>query len=161
MLKDLTNGSGAYSLVVKHSLERSRVQIPLGILLIKNEIMITEDYVSFETAKLLKEKGFNECFCDKSYYANEQIDVKHNIDNHFEEICLAPTFQMAMKWLREVHNIDIDILSRWSLTPEYHVCEYRYRLHYSNAPSYDINQMFNTHEEAAEIAIKYCLTNLI
>ena len=23
--------------------------------------MITEDYVGFETAKLLKEKGFNEC----------------------------------------------------------------------------------------------------
>jgi hypothetical protein len=30
------------------------------ITFIKNKVMITEDYVSFEVAKLLEENGFNE-----------------------------------------------------------------------------------------------------
>ena len=47
---------------------------------------ITEDYVSFETAKLLKEKGFNEP-CLKEYYingylSNVSIEARYNtIDN--------------------------------------------------------------------------------
>ena len=32
--------------------------------------MITEDYVSFETAKLLKEKGFEDDFCHTAYDCN-------------------------------------------------------------------------------------------
>ncbi len=96
--------------------------------------MITEDYVSFETAKLLKEKGFSE-FCFKCY----GVAVLHNgADISFDEECdlkdygredeieyvegdrlydygcnnrdkdakvwAAPTLWVAMKWLREVHN---------------------------------------------------------
>lgn len=58
--------------------------------------MITEDYVSFNTAKLLKEKGFDEeC---QQYYG----DYKYS----------CPTLQMAMKWLREVHNLFI-FISTW------------------------------------------------
>jgi len=124
--------------------------------------MITEDYVSFEVAKLLKEKGFDgDTSC---YYTpdNEKRWVyQHYHDFDKKDRIECPTLQMAMKWLREVHKIDIDITSRWNLTPEYHICEYRYRLHYSNAPSHDINQKFNTYEESCEEAIKYCLENLI
>lgn len=67
--------------------------------------MITEDFCSFEVAKLLKEKGFNEpCY---SYYDYER-KVQH-IDLPVETCdmilesneYLAPTHQMAMKWLRK------------------------------------------------------------
>ena len=127
--------------------------------------MITEDYVSFEVAKLLKEKGFD-VPCDSYYFTgNNQLqiafDFEHDWNNTWEHAYTRPTHKTAMKWIREVHKIDIDITGRLSLTPEYHICEYRYRLHYSNAPSHDINQKFKTYEEAVEEAIKYCLENLI
>ena len=105
--------------------------------------MMTEDYVSFETAKLLKEKGFKE-FCFKCY----GVAVLHNgADISFDEECelkdegreneieyveggrlydygcnnrdkdakawAAPTLWVAMKWLREVHHWHIFVIPRW------------------------------------------------
>ena len=70
--------------------------------------MITEDYVSFETAKLLKEKGFN-WNTDKQFNL-DKIVGDYNITDRSrypERYLDAPTLQMAMKWLREVHNLHI------------------------------------------------------
>jgi hypothetical protein len=133
--------------------------------------MITEDYVSFDTAKLLKEKGFD-CCCRVWYaeytsqyetekYISIQFDNHNKFDENYKFVCFAPTLQMAMKWLRKVHNIDIDIQSYWKIKPKYHIHGYKYRLHYNNAPNHDINQSFNSYEQACEAAIKYCLKNLI
>ena len=134
--------------------------------------MITEDYVSFETAKLLKEKGFNEK-CRGGYHS--EFDDNDNsvimleewmaqlYNNDFEDetfLCSAPTHQMAMKWLREVHNIvcNIDIESRnfyyYSIFIIRSSIEAQYQLT-SQKP------YFETYEEACEAAIKYCLENLI
>ena len=73
--------------------------------------MITEDYVSFETAKLLKEKGFDS-ECHSHYYACHRPDgsVQYHIAEIYslkslKDFYLAPTLQMAMKWLREVHKL--------------------------------------------------------
>ena len=52
-------------------------------------IMITEDYCSFEVAKLLKEKGFD-------YKGFDYIDFEGEVIRQDR-----PTHQMAMKWLRE------------------------------------------------------------
>lgn len=66
--------------------------------------MITEDYISFETAKLLKEKGFG--FYCSTYYTlhGEVCEIGKS-----QEINIAPrpTLQMAMKWLRKVHKIGV------------------------------------------------------
>ena len=111
---------------------------------------ITEDYVSFETAKLLKEKGFNEP-CLKQYYnngelSNVSIEAKYNtIDNQVS----APTLQMAMKWLREVYDIDISIIPIRSHK------EYLPRIE-SATISHDAIP-WRKYEEACEAAIKYCL----
>lgn len=75
--------------------------------------MIIEDYVSFETAKLLKEKGFSEeCHYAYHYYTNQPFYHRKMNDFNGEkyrglkyEWYSAPTLQMAMKWLREVHHI--------------------------------------------------------
>lgn len=121
--------------------------------------MITEDYVSFETAKLLKEKGFNwECI---SYYVVDEPNyVKYSFleetNSTWESrCCSAPTIQMAMKWLREVHNIAIET--------EWEHLWYAYIKPMTSKPSEeDYYQCESSkYEEACEAAIRYCLENLI
>lgn len=136
--------------------------------------MITEDYVSFETAKLLKEKGFDcrrsdisamynedgEFFslstADRYYYDYEDFDDKDYI---------APTLQMAKKWLRKVHNlhcaVDYDFVLGWycQITSLKETVEYDYEEMKHYHPEKDNG--FSSPEEACEAAIKYCLENLI
>ena len=78
--------------------------------------MIQEAYVSFETAKLLKEKGFDEeCWYwyeEDGYFnaSNDDYGFQSNSDHISNDfICSAPTLQMALRWLREVHHIFIEI----------------------------------------------------
>ena len=144
--------------------------------------MITEDYVSFETAKLLKEKGFNEkcisvyhdgelqlvsslgIFCGEGY--GEQILTYTNSECEWSPIMIsAPTLQMAMKWLREVHNlhcsVDYDYVLGWycQITSLKETVEYDYEEMKRYHP--EIDNGFSSSEKACEAAIKYCLENLI
>jgi hypothetical protein len=144
--------------------------------------MITEDYVSYKTAKLLKEKGFDEkciavyhdgelqlvsslgIFSSKGY--GEQILTYTNSECEWSPIMIsAPTIQMTMKWLREVHNVFIDISSRFSKNADKDVC-FSYsckKLINTYRSSYEIIEdgEWLNYEEACEAAIKYCLENLI
>lgn len=115
---------------------------------------ITEDYVSYEVAKLLKEKGFDKDWVDGS------IEKYLNGTEGYS----LPTLATAMKWLREVHNI--------SVRPRYdEVEDEEERLWYvwffdilSMKPYktlVEIEQGYSTYEEACEAAIKYCLEHLI
>ena len=131
--------------------------------------MIKEDYVSFEVAKLLKDKGFNwECI---GYYVDDEpYDVKYSFCGETNSTwesrcCSAPTLQTAMKWLREVHNIGI-FPSTYTITnskgsKEEHV----YGSAIVNLITFDLmcdDIMPNSsYEQACESAIKYCLENLI
>ena len=73
--------------------------------------MITEDYVSFETAKVLKENRFESEDCFAFYNEDGELRFAQTFSDiaEFDEetSILAPTIQMAMKWLREEHNIDL------------------------------------------------------
>ena len=131
--------------------------------------MITEDYVSFETAKLLKEKGFDEsismvymsygdlCKCNR-YDSIRNSDYNDITKNYFEYT--APTLQMAMKWLREkgiyitIIYGDYPSLNKVFWTPQIDSLE-GFNLPDSFYKEYD------KYEEACEAAIKYCLENLI
>lgn len=134
---------------------------------------ITEDYVSFETAKLLKEKGFNAEI--DTYYSPEckfkiwcPNGLKSYLDNKGTETlwwkCIAPTLQMAIKWLREVHKIYIEIniriiLGQWS---GYDISIYTTDNDgFLNKKIPIILKDNTSYEEACEEAIKYCLENLI
>lgn len=83
-------------------------------------IMIEEQFVSFDTAKLLKDVGFDiPCrgiyVTDRTgYYKFREYDNKQTIDDlcwdtddGFQYEYLAPTQSLAAKWLRGVHKIDI------------------------------------------------------
>ena len=123
--------------------------------------MITEDYVSFETAKLLKEKGFDES-CYQKYDNEGYLSFNHvgyiNDEKPCADFCaLAPTHQMAMKWLREIYGIDIVIeISDPAVKDRKYYCV----IWDKNNDSY-ILDLFNSYEEACEAAIKYSLENLI
>ena len=126
--------------------------------------MITEDYVSFETAKLLKEKGFDESTIMR-YDSNGEIssDGRYGHYNSLKkfDFISAPTLQMAMKWLREVHNLEI--YPSHDNFQEHHSWWfdiYKFSKGYSGIP-YESNSIYPTYEEACEAAIRYCLENLI
>lgn len=124
--------------------------------------MIREDYVSFETAKLLKEKGFDECtICSFDKDGNPKDILRPFIESDGD--VRKPTLQMAMKWLREVHNYDVSICLDSYVEPydnQYYIVIRRRKDEYEEiSPCEQV--YFDTYEEAAEAGIKYCLENLI
>ena len=124
-----------------------------------------EELVSFETAKLLKEKGFDEVWCNHIYCIgyntipedNEllECDWRNNVKGQFH-LALAPTQSLAQKWLREKHNIHVEIYRNasgwgWILTTTN-----------TGSTLLEINNdiFFDTYEEALEEGLKEGL-NLI
>ena len=127
--------------------------------------MITEDYVSYKVAKLLKEKGFNEpC-----------TELNKILFKEGEKPALVITHQKAMKWLREVHQLHISV----DVSPIYgkvkdekgrNTCGLLY-WHYMASGEW-VNEKYNpnqksfvvsakSYEEAVETALCYTLENLI
>lgn len=129
--------------------------------------MITEDYCSYEVAKLLKEKGFNwDCI---TYYVdskpnNVQYSMLFENNTSWEErCCSAPTHQMAMKWLREKYNIYINIQPDFPSDKDYKMCWLwsTNTLHENCISMEGYGCYIETYEEAVEAALKYTLENLI
>ena len=128
--------------------------------------MITEDYVSFETAQLLKEKGFNEeCF---ALYNPDGMLIQSGIRlnniqvGRVEGSYSAPTLQMAMKWLRKEHNLVIkveliDYLEHGEVWL-YSVFE-RKTIKRLTGKGEDFTE--HSYEEACDAAVKYCLENFV
>ena len=140
--------------------------------------MITEDYVSFETARLLKEKGFPQEYdiYHSMVYNEEDYEDEYEVQRMVLETrlvkagtlssypvgvpepkCYCPTHQMVMKWLREVHKVNIEI--HYNRFGE----NYKYLIIYKPEVRDDIRSLgvYYSYEQACEAAIKYCLENLI
>ena len=127
-----------------------------------------DQLISFKTAKIAKEKGFDIFTSFMNFYnsnnkfeerLHENLDEDSNsdfcpgfiinnpamYDNKYyptEVYYSAPTQSLLQKWLREVHTIDIAIK---------HATYYRYLLHgsyYPDNPNYCGG--FKTYEEALE-----------
>ena len=128
--------------------------------------MITEDYVSFEIAKLLKKKGFNED-CYTCYLIDEiqHYDYKSRNRDLIEGVISAPTLQMARKWLRKVHNIHIESLCPVVDTTDepmtYNVVISDLRNHCLAFDTPLNDKEYDTYEQACEAACIYALKNLI
>lgn len=129
-----------------------------------------EDFISFEIAKTLKEKGFPQkpdYFNYSNYYdwdglrkihslTNESVwfDPKISIDN----IYFAPTISQVLKWLRNEKKIHIGFgyspRKKWR-----HVIMYMDDRFY-NKPTVTVDGFLKI-EQAALAGIKYVLDNLI
>lgn len=151
--------------------------------------MITEDYVSFETAKLLKEKGFDEpvrMYFNKYNYPSdnaiqnikkitgkdmEQIEVHslfnaedepffNSLQGKDENLFAFPTLQMAMKWLRIEKGIAVIPIISSILDNEKFLWDIEIVVAKTN-DTYSQGWIYENQESACEAAIKYCLENLI
>ena len=74
---------------------------------------MTEEIVKYETAKLAGKKGFKILVDDAYFMANDNGEITLGLSNYDEPIygeIKAPTQSLLQKWLREIHNIDVDVV---------------------------------------------------
>lgn len=141
--------------------------------------MTQEEYVTYETAKLLKEKGFT-VDTTQDYWKIGPDGVKYfmssigaytsDINNQYAYYRPAdsypcPTQQMAMRWLREEHDLHIMLQPEDWIYPEEvaHITGWGWSIFKGRPFDCLYAHMYreDTYEEAAEKAIQYCLENLI
>ena len=120
-----------------------------------------EQLISFETAKLAKEKGFipSDGITCKSYLQDGRVgyqtiwdlDLKHAF---LEDHIIAVTQSLLQKWLREKYDIDISIIKEVSiyLFVSYNVlisdsCNSKHR------DLIDLQVSYTSYEEALEFAL--------
>ena len=134
-----------------------------------------EQLISFETAKLAKEKGFD--WETQKVYDVDETNIKnptiyiYGEDLSGDDELYAPTQSLLQKWLREVHNCFIDILPHrdgdsknkqwkskkdvfWSVEVDYYGKDFKIEL----TDDADFTQHFNnSYEEALEIGLQESL----
>lgn len=128
--------------------------------------MIEEQFVSFDTARMLKEAGFDApCrgvyVTDRTgYYEFREYDNKQtkddlcwNTEDGFQYEYLAPTQALAARWLREVHKIHVGADMAYSkLVAEKWI--YLIRFTDSIGNPYKCVGWFNDYEEALEAGLQ-------
>ena len=123
-----------------------------------------EDFITFETAKLAKEKGFNyNCYCgyDKNgetyrpHYWEMSCDtnmlVIRESDLDEDVICLAPTQSLLQRWLRVEHKLDVIVSVVYTGDGKRYHCDL-FTTYMSSLPS-----IFDTYEEALEEGLQEAL----
>ena len=83
-----------------------------------------------------------------------------HVDDYQRLVCYIPTLQMAMKWLREAHGLDIDISIEYTPKKTYYYSVLKKTV-IRDIDCLHSETNFKSYEEACESAIKYCLENLI
>lgn len=126
--------------------------------------MIQEEYVSYETAKLLKEAGFD-VPCNSYYELEDGEAVRKDCIRPYDHngfgdtICSRPTLALAARWLREVHGIHIyAIQTNLPLTaPQTTKWEWGYIIDMVDDPNSDVtacDMYFDCYESAFEIGLQ-------
>lgn len=139
--------------------------------------MITEDYISFELAKLLKEKGFDEV-CRTWYFGEDRINnstlipkdellfvsdnyygAKRNSWIGYPNAVTAPTVQMVIKWLQKIYKIIIIVSPSVTDDDGDAGCLWEYTIQNRLEIKYRSECLFEKTKDAYESAIKYYLEN--
>lgn len=126
---------------------------------------MTEEFVTLETAKLLKEKGFKEdvftfyevdCV-EGDMILSETYDESENF-NEKNDCLSAPTQSLAQKWLRETKNIHICVYNC--------ACGYGYEISKADNGTHITSSVYegtndggewDTYEEALESGLQEAL----
>lgn len=125
--------------------------------------MIAEDYINFDIAKLLKEKGFDELTplsYSLPYGYQSQIPCRNGVDTDFVS---RITIQMAVKWLWEKYNLYV-MAYPWKGGDDIMTTHWCCKVYDSyNLLGYEkfTDETPKSCEDAYESGIKYCLTKLI
>ena len=149
---------------------------------------MNEDFVTYELAVKLKEKGFDEeclayytseytlytnkvVLCDDKYLEVAEIDYEECLrsyntqkDRLLRTIVDAPTISQILKWLRKEKNIFVVIAANPTLSTKDKIAYY-YQV-YSNSNGvtsdyYENEECYAQWEDCAIDSIKYVLDNLI
>lgn len=137
-----------------------------------------EQLISFETAKLAKEKGFNwkvKNYCtDSKPEINRVKDTDGKLDkprynipfvdfNQFDKIYSKPTQSLLQKWLREIHKIDVLVSHQFQQEDNtsvlYDICITTgiNNTDSENYCNYGYDKLFNTYEEALGFGLQEAL----
>lgn len=133
-----------------------------------------EDFVPFEIAKKLKEKGFPQHITDEAYivdnYGEDECDIGERlpiplIPDYMDDVA-APTISQVLKWLREEKKISIEVGIHCSLKWMCSIYGFSDGLtdftQYNNDGIDDtVYILYDSYELAAIAGIEYVLDNLI
>ena len=137
--------------------------------------MQKEDFVSFETAKLLKEKGYNEptqyCYdmqgnlhdAKDNFFTIDKGLTQYNNHDNYDTIpvfsgATAPIIQEVLRWLRIAKHVFIEIgFNRWNKYYMAHI----FNMDNPDEDPFKVTTHFDSYEEAADHAIRYYCKNMI
>lgn len=123
-----------------------------------------EQLISFKTAKLAKEKNFNELVL-KGYTFQKELLSPHfgsvfkNLDVSNNIIFAAPTQSLLQRWLREKHKLFISINTYTALYTTYTIYELTNTVDiiYFNGRNINVKESksktYDTYEDALENAL--------
>ena len=111
-----------------------------------------EEMISLETAILAKEKGFV-YNTSPNYYSTRVHDMAMAVNLEDDKHFPAPPQSMLQKWLREVHNIYIEIHLTDDIT-----AEFGYRIIEINKCTTYCDTSYTTYELCLEKALFTALT---
>ena len=118
-----------------------------------------EQPIEYNTAKLAKEKGFDE-ITDMIYMTNHTVEtifeninrLKHSDGNN--PFISAPTQSLLAKWLREVHDItNLNVFPVYKNDILQGYKPWRGLLHMNNLYLFNPKPIYNTYEEALEVGL--------
>lgn len=119
-----------------------------------------EQYVSFETAKMLKEIGF-EANVSSRYIKEEPDDedwcfsdlgIRRDDYNTYLDSVTCPTQALAARWLREAHNFHVYSTYDYSVPKWFYVIQ-----HFDNISYYEdfiSDSKYSNSEEAMEAGLQ-------
>ena len=127
-----------------------------------------EQLITFDTAKLAKEKGFNIPRSNVYHVSSKTLTLSFSAIESDDKHYTAPTQSLLQKWLREVHNIDVVISpERYSNGVNYLVQAQKWDLNADPEVNlnfvikgscwYNDNHEYPTYEEALEKGLQEAL----
>lgn len=126
-------------------------------------IAMTEELVTLETAKMLREKGFNEpCMIAINIEDSRQYGTNRTNSELPIKVCSHPTQSVTQKWLREIRGVYVYVEpvigKRWKLS----FCDFNVPTEESDWMENEINKgngykVYVTYEEALEAGIQEAL----
>lgn len=112
--------------------------------------MFKEQEISFNTAVLAKQKGFEQKHIEEHYLKDENLDTSNMAWQNGLSLGSAPSQSILQKWLREEQDTDILI---HKVNNNYH-----YQFTYQKGKVQSSNKTYGTYEHALEESLFKALT---